>query len=697
MNRGLLAILVLLTLAAAVAVLLDPNGDPAPIPDTPGIEASNQEDGLDQAEAGPGLGSRIESASGVDQLESDPSAIVGQILGPKGTPLPYAKVVFAHRQFGSSKTGWATEAVLQVGENCDAKGRFRLPVESNPSDLTIVVACKGYAPARRSNVSGGDIVDFRLSALIEAPGQVFDPTGAPAASVPVEFFDPNGSTDGLPSTTLSNREGRFELPAPGAGTYSIRVKSAAGIEFVQSGIQVKEGMAPIEIHLNGDLSLMANLQDSTGLPLPGASLELFPKTSRRPLKLTSQEDGVFRAYGLSTGRWKGTVHLEGYADLMVEFQYAIGGTMHFDWILQRNGSVRVTTTSGKGRPMEGTLLRLMPDPAGINPRLNLPEIRTNSEGVAKFERVPPGRYVVTPERLAGISPGALFEDVREDTPSKGQVAFSQLIDVREGEQTELTLVLKRHGFLILEVNRGGLPVVGARGTILLGSGPRKRNHDALDLSDLQGNLVFPATWMGEYSIELQGSPAELSIIRSIEFGRGQNERSVELPSGQILGQVLSGSQAVTGAQVWAARAGESLKQLSRTDSSGKFEILGLESGIYQIKIEASGLASWENLALEHDGGRFDLGNLQLQQSFNLNGRVEGLVLAENNLFGPVITVFDGQNKSVASRALAADGSFSVTGLAAGTYLVRVFQAGQEILSRDISIPLTESSLVLQVP
>jgi hypothetical protein len=698
MNRGLLVVLIVLTLAAAAGVLLDSGGDDVLIPVDPDVISAPEGPELFQADADPDLvRTRTESESTTEVLASDPSAIVGQIRNSKGNPLPYAKVVFAHRQFGGTDTGWTTAAIMQVGENCDAQGRFRLPIENQFSDLVLVAGCNGYAPARQVEVAAGDVVDFRLPDLVLAPGTVFDPTGEPAASVPIEFFDPAGHKDGLPSMVVSDQDGQFELPAPGPGSYSIRVKSGAGIEFIQAGIQVHQGMDPLELRLNGELSLLAQLRDSAGLNLAGASLELFLNKAPRPFKLSSQADGAFRAYGLNSGHWRGIVHHDGYADLAVEFDYAIGGTLNFDWTLRRSGSVQVLTTSGKGRPMEGTLVRLIPDPAGSDSRLKVPEIPTNDQGLAVFENIPPGRFVVTPEALAGINPGAMFEGGNEDNAGQGKAAFSQLIEVQEGQQNQVTLVLKRHGFLVLKVTRDGQPMVGARGEIQIRSGPRGRSFEALDLSDLEGHLTFPATWMGEYPVEVQGSPAELPIVRSIDFGRGRNLREISLPNGKISGRMQIGVDPMVGAKVWAARAGEPLKELSRTDQFGKFEIVGLEEGTYHLKIQAKGYTAWEQLALEHDGGSLDLGILRLEQSYQMRGQVKGLTASPNALFGPVITIFNGQNKAVASRALGPDGVFLVADLGAGDYTVRVFQGGAELLSQAVLMPLSGPPLVLQIP
>lgn len=697
MNRGLLVAVLLLVAAAVGGVLLI--SDPAPPVDPFGVEAPNSTDG--SGEDGPRIadaGTTGNRTAAVDQntglVKADPHAIVGQIFGPDGKPMNRARVVYAHQQFGGAELGWTLQAILQVGKGADARGVFHLPVEGGRrSDLAVVAVAPGYVPTRVSGLAAGDSIEIRLRSQLEVPGTVLGPDGSPVAGVPVELFDPQGRIDGLPAISQTDQDGRFALRSPGPGRYSLRVRSAAGGEFLQDEVQIADPAEPIQIRLQGNLALQATLRDATGAPIPGAELQLRMSKASRPLVVRADQDGVARAYGLPAGRWEVRTEVDGYAPFLEQIHYQ-GATVIVDWTLQAYASLRVHAVNGKGRGLPGAHLRLLGDPAGPWGRSLVVEAVTDAEGYAEFPQVIPGRYVLTPESFPGHNPTQLFE--LEGATGEANDVTALLLNLGGGQELEQEFVLRRHGFLNVTVTLAGKPVVGARGALTRGVANYQEDLAALDLSNLDGLIVFPSVWAGEYMVEVQGAPDHLAYRRKLEVGRGGNKRTVELPTGTLGGQVLGPNGPLQGARVSIASLGDRLKQYATSDAQGRFEVGGFEAGVYQVQVEAEGLMAWMDAEFQHTGGNVDLGKVELTQSHELNGQVENLP-TDPGLFGAILTVSDARGKPVSTVPLSGDGEFSVAGLAPGSYRVEVLYEGRRVLEKRVEIPGDRKRLELRLP
>lgn len=697
MNRGLLVAVLLLVAAAVGGVLLisDPTPQDDPFGVNPPVKTDeNGEDGPRIADVGP-TGNRTAAGNqSTNPADTDPNAVVGQVFGPDGRPIDRARVVFAHQQFGGAELGWTLQAILQVGKGADARGVFHLPVEDGRrSNLAVVAVAPGYVPTRVSGLAAGDYAEIRLGSQLLVPGTVLGPDGAPAVGVPVELFDPQGRIDGLPAVANTDEAGRFELRSPGSGSYSLRVRSAAGGEFLQEGVQIEDPAEPIQIRLRGNLALQATLRDSSGAPVPGAELQLRLTKASRPLLVRADQDGIARVYGLPAGRWEARTEVEGYAPLIEQIEYQ-GATVMADWTLQAYASLRVHAVNGKGRGLPGAQLRLLADPGSAWGRGLVLEANTDAEGYAEFAQVIPGRYVLTPESFPGHNPTQLFE--QEGATGEANEVAALLLNFGGGQQMEQEFVLRRHGFLNVTVSLAGKPVVGARGSLTRGVANSQEDLEALDLSDLNGLIVFPSVWAGEYMVEIQGAPSHIPFRRKLEVGRGGNKRNVELPTGSLRGRVLGPTGPLAGARVFAANVGGRMKQYSISDAQGQFEIGGFEAGVYQIRVESNGLMEWMDAEFQHTGGAVDLGDVKLSNSYSLNGKVANLP-TDPGLFGAILTVSDARGKPVRTLPLGGDGEFSVAGLAPGTYLVEVQYEGRRMIDKRVEIPGDGKRLEMRLP
>lgn len=699
MNRGLLVGLLLLAAAAVGGVLLlsgpgeNPPVDPYGAGETEGTSDADRGSGMAQVE---NSGTRTSIEPELDpSLTPDPDAVVGQVFGPDGRPIDRARVVFAHKQFGGAELGWSYQAVIRAGDGADAQGRFRLPIlDGKGDDLVVVAVAPGCVPARVSEVAVGDVVEIRLTEQFMVPGTVLAPDGSPAVSVPVELFDPRGRVDGLPAVAQTDANGRFELRTPGEGVYSLRVRSAIGSEYREDGVEIRDPAEPIQVRLKGEVALQLTLRDAAGQPVPEATLSLRLSRVAAALTARSNAEGVIRASGLPHGRWIAEVEAEGFAPLRRGLEYQ-GSTLVEDWTLERYAKLSVRVVNGKQRALPGTELRLIPDPAMMLGPDGMQTQTSDLDGLAEFAQVVPGRYVLAPEHQPGHNPTQLFE-VREDGSARTDEPMALLIDFGGGQELDRALVLRRHGFLNVTVTQNGRPVVGARGSMTRGIATKQTEVAALDLSDLKGLLVFPSVWAGEYEIEIQGSPDQIPVRRTMKVGRGGNKREIELPTGTLSGQVIGANGPAAGARVLAAPQGGKLRPLTTTDSDGRFVLSGMESASYRLRIELEGATPWVQEDFQHPGGELDLGRIEVGRAFTLRGEVENLPEA-SGLFGHMISLLDRNGETVRTLPLSGQGRFEFEGISTGVYTVAIYDGATRIHQQRVELSGAPQPLKIQLP
>ncbi|MBC8403593.1 MAG: carboxypeptidase regulatory-like domain-containing protein [Planctomycetes bacterium] len=698
MNRGLLISLLVLTIAAIAAVLFYPSDDPGLFEHT-NSESPNTGNGGPSSAALQNGGTRVasnDSSDAISILESDPTTILGQVTSASdGKPVPLARLCYAHRQFGGANVGWSPQAVQTIGIACDAKGRFRMPSAGSELSLQIMVWAPGYSLQRVPGLKLGEVIEIVLKPSVNVHGTVFNPQGNPSPGVVVELFDPTHKLDGYPVQGRTDAEGKFDIPASLANGASLRVRSAAGSCLIEGGIDVAPNMKSIRVELGGRLSLAGMVNDSAGRAVAGAHIKISKVGERLEIGADSNNKGEVELFGLGGGEWRGEVSAEGFASQDFELTLTEGTPTTHNWTILRNSSLRVNVSDGKSRPLPGAYIQLLPNPTGDHAKMRFPLSLTDSEGIAIFAQVPPGNYVVGPENSPGMGASVLFEKEGK-AGGKGTAHFSSLVDVAPGQETVVSLVLKRHGVLTVQVVRNGQPVVGARAFLVEpGKVPPKR-REANDFSDLQGNLSFPAVWMGDYQLEVQGSPSEIASSQPISCGRGVNQFTFELPDGIVTGLVQDSQGALANVQIMGAAKGKKYLSMGSTDANGNFELAGFEVGVYQLRIEAAGHTAWENLELHHNGAAVKLGTIELAHAHALKGTVTGLKPNPNDFIGPVITATDATGKSLATLPLNTNGSYSMTGLPGGNITLKVLSSGRELYTKTVSIPQKNGILNIDI-
>lgn len=144
--------------------------------------------------------------------------------------------------------------------------------------------------------------------------------------------------------------------------------------------------------------------------------------------------------------------------------------------------------------------------------------------------------------------------------------------------------------------------------------------------------------------------------------------------GNISGTITDASNGnpIQGATVVAVRGGNTIEATTTTNASGFYQFIGLNSGNYTVRVEATNYQT-ATVGVRVINNQTVTANLALVNAF---GSLQGTVTDTGNapIANATIEVFSG-NVLVASTISAANGSYSITGLSPGSYIVGAVASG----------------------
>jgi hypothetical protein len=226
--------------------------------------------------------------------------ISGAVTDPSGAPLAGASV----RLIASPDRVIAT---CLTGAN----GRYDLPAVTAGSYTLEVSAAGYYGGTETVTIGGAD--EMRHFTLILAAhrisGAVTDPSGAPLAGAAVRLI---ASPDGVIATYLTGANGRYDLPAVPAGSYTLEVSAAGyygGTETVTIGGADETRhftLIPVTRRISGTVT------DASGVPLAGASVTLIASPDRVIETCLTNANGWYDLPAVPAGNYSLEVSAAGY-------------------------------------------------------------------------------------------------------------------------------------------------------------------------------------------------------------------------------------------------------------------------------------------------------------------------------------------------------------------------------------------------
>ncbi len=642
-------------------------------------------------------------------------SITGTIRDRRGAPVAGARVTAAPT--GGVPGMRALLGVVTVESGAD--GRYRLGglPEGN---LDLTVRKEGLAGATRKDVApGSEGVDFVLEDLGSVSGVVLlEESRKPLPGVTVEVtrarFPQNPALPGFQPVgeAETDESGRFRVEGLEPGTYTLAVYPEDRAPGRVTGVTVKGGedAAGHEI-LVGRGASIAGIVVAAGGGGPVAGAEVSADLSgefllalvgigRRRTAVTG-EDGRFLLAGLPGGPATLKVTHPGYAERQVAGVKPGGGDVVVE--LLAGGTVMVRVLGRGGTPEAGSLVLL---------QRQLPYTQlmgtTGGDGVARFERVPPGTWMAMRMDMNSI---------RRRGPA-GLDLNLKTVQVADGETVEVVLAPKPGSVVRGRVLRDGKAVSGVM-VFLLGTeaGAGAIENMKFGVTDGEGRYELTDVAPGRHTLAVSRPGAftpGFSVEVTVEPGR-ETTRDIELPRTGAAGRVVDeAGKPVAGAQVSlvpsrlagfrTGEMGETLKafgSLTTADEEGRFRFEGLAPGEYVARAVREGrAAAYSDPFAVPEFGR---GPEDIVIRLPRGSEVAVLVrdAAGKPVAGAFVYVTDDRGRTVPLSLMvavqtAADGSAALR-LAPGDYRVEVQKAGLPVVFAPLHVGGGGGSLEVVIP
>jgi hypothetical protein len=405
----------------------------------------------------------------------------------------------------------------------------------------------------------------------------------------------------------------------------------------EGNIQIAEGEARegLVITLGDGVRLYGRVTDSSGNPIPGASLllgmaslgSISDNGSPDVLSSTSSVDGSYEFGSVGNGNYSMTVQAEGFGRVTIQQmnitgQAAVQRDVALDVAYMIGGSV----LSEEGRPLAKATVQAF----SMTNRAETTRstVETNAAGEFLFDDVSQGVYT-----LMFIAEG--YKNEREPRVETGEMGLNKtmtpLPQIRGrvvdglGEPVANFTVLLRN------------PVQGTETTMAMPD-TAKKVKDSKD-----GSFALSCPNHGTFVVEAKDKTHAPSFSEPFEIVYGQELTGivVQLNEGGILrGRVVDATgQGIRGARIkthdteysddpfWRslpAFPSEATEKEVRTNASGDFEITGLSAATYQVDVRHAKFAQTiKTGVVVVNGDMVELPEIQLAAGATISGTVHG--------------------------------------------------------------------------
>lgn len=645
-----------------------------------------------------------------DLVLGAPTTLTGAVLDDKGRPLRRAtvQVLDDRSRVGRVDVRQMIQqirfaAVPIASVDVDDQGQF-LVKDLPPGRYVLRVSAPGYTTAFRANVivtlnERSTSVRVVLDTGAGFVGRVIDVDGTSIPGARLLAVLVPGSriqrVDRVDATADS--EGRYRIDQLVPGNRYFVHAWADGFAPTTGMVVCGDGETERDITLEASGRVEGQIVDGkTGAPIGGAEVTLITGNpiNPGPVADVTNAEGRFAFANVRPGPIIiFTASAPGYQQAMEMQLTSIknqsvksGETTTLDWELLPGGKVSGQITEASGRPVAHASVALVPRHRYMSEITML----TGADGRYELIGVAEGRYHLR-VTAAGLSPIARDDDARIQMPKElGEITKDIVLD------TGGTL----HGTVLSPDNE---PVSGAR-VFLEAKGSRAVRDRVRDLEAVSGPT-------GAY--RLIGVPPGIDLTlfaehdayvrtpsKAMRLGPGEaREVPIALRPGARLELTVvdDDERALEGARIrWGhvrkedeRRASDSFRadellspRVLRTDVRGFARLEGLRPGALLIKVEAEGYAAWyrRDATVPEEGDPPPL-RAQLVPSMKIEGRVRskvgGQAIGKAFVYARELDGSEpdeGRVDAFVSTETAADGSYTLEGVAPGAYEVVVWYA-----------------------
>lgn len=219
-----------------------------------------------------------------------------------------------------------------------------------------------------------------------AAGYVRRGNGAALPGATVTLIDPAGRQAG---TTRTGPDGRYEVPAPARGTYTL-IAMAAAYEPSATAVRVDDGPAETDLLLSGAAALSGLVRTAgTSEPLAGVTVTLADEQGTVVGTAVTGADGSYSLDGLASGQYTLAASAPSLQPVALPAIVGAGQPTVLNADLRPGARVRGAARTGSGTAVADALVTLLnPDGrvAGV--------VTTGPDGSYSFENLAEGEYTV---------------------------------------------------------------------------------------------------------------------------------------------------------------------------------------------------------------------------------------------------------------------------------------------------------------
>ena len=598
--------------------------------------------------------------------------LTGKVTNQNGKPVSGVAVAATEAEQGGGGLAFARRMLVRATsrDNADTTvrtatdGTFTLRVREGLYDLAFQRSGFSTHILRGQQVNASTKpIAVTLDPSVEITGRVVRGSTPLAGAMVLAAAPGSGDT----SSTITAADGSFTLPDLTAGPLMLVVNKSD--EMAQTMKPVTAPAKDVVIELPSVSRVSGRVVDKAtnkpittfeaGVTIPrgGGMMVTMP-----PMMQTfTSDDGSFTLDNVPVGQTQIVASAAGYTMSRVSTTVEEGKAVtNLEIALQAGGKLTGHVTGPDGAPLAGVVIR--PEMMGTRGMMRPPtneSATTDANGEYSLDSLEPGDHTFT------------FTYASMPPVSKSVT----LSDKETRLDVQFTNGVRAAGVVVTDA---GVPVPDA--LVRASSAAEGPMNASSTRTDASGGFVIEGLAPGHYTFAATKSGYAEGIVHDVDIASGAPVRVTMKSGGVILGHVtgVSGSE-LAQTNVYASSASGNAS--APVDSGGNYRIEGAPVGTVRVQANVQmGMAGGRTSApkmVQVDTGSTVQADLEFQSDTVVRGRVTRAGVA---LDGSMVAFLprDGKAQTNARTTTGSDGSYTVTGLEDGSYLVQINDLGRGI-------------------
>jgi len=313
----------------------------------------------------------------------DEICIQGIVRGPKGNPVPRARVTAVTELERNSRRRRSSSPV-GVTAWTEIDGQFSIEVLEPYGTYFLTANSSHFAMSEEHifTLNGNSIGDAEISLAWGSSlyGQILGQDGGslPRASVVLKRLGDNSSGSSTSKTIHTRSDGTYSISELAPGNYFAGAAAPGYVMSASSELQLLvDQKLRFDVTLEPEILLSGLVTDDSGIPIAGANIMVRDNTNSR-IFAHSDPDGVFTVSGLGPGDVRLTAEAPGF--LRHDSRFEIEREDFLSIVLQRAYELEgVVIDHGTGEPIRSARIRATSRESGESRRVS-PQVRSDETG-----------------------------------------------------------------------------------------------------------------------------------------------------------------------------------------------------------------------------------------------------------------------------------------------------------------------------